>query len=547
MAGLTVKSAGGSFVGDPKLRDEIAVIALIRVFKAELPVATGLDLQEIWKAALESELSGGYDTDCRDKLKDCMRQEFTDQGVDLSILEEIMMSLDKLECADSRLRIHDVGVNPAEMSEDDIKHLFGDYDHDGVDLLPPPPPTPESPPPASPPVSRPASPPPSSPPSSSPPDKKDDDGSDYISRWRQYIIAVQDQLYLLEPEVGGAIEESTAQALEAIANGLARLNQLLEFWPDYKGDDATNKQRLAIIQSATDLVGNGKQDVKDTDEDTSVLNKVLALEEKLNGLRTQFRDETTAEQAELDKIKPELQTAVEKMFADQKLYQSAQGKLLANIKEISDAELKHDPGATIKGGVEWYKDLLRRRTSAREETQSIADAADATYLQSEEIVVSIQARQAELNHIHKRRFSVEREITKAEMIIDDLKIMINGTKQQEDRVLSMVDLLSSTLDDLTHVGEPPYHRHDRKIADQMCTTVLKVHRESLVDPSFVDSAREAVTAVQNWFDDYMPKSVQEEIDAIVNNSLYQPSTNDDAKGDDEMELDEEQGPLVGYN
>jgi hypothetical protein len=85
---------------------------------------------------------------------------------------------------------------------------------------------------------------------------------------------VQDQLYLLEPEVGGVVEESTAQALEGIANGLAGLNQPLEFWPDYKGDDATNEQRLAIIHSTIDLVSNAKQNVKNTDEDTSVLDKV---------------------------------------------------------------------------------------------------------------------------------------------------------------------------------------------------------------------------------------------------------------------------------
>jgi hypothetical protein len=84
--------------------------------------------------------------------------------------------------------------------------------------------------------------------------------------------------------------------------------------------------------------------------------------------------------------------------------------------------------------VTWYKDLLRRRTSALEETQSVADAAAANYLQSENIVVNLQANQTKLNHISKRRFTFEREITKAEMIIDDLKLMINGAKQQEDRI-----------------------------------------------------------------------------------------------------------------
>jgi hypothetical protein len=41
---------------------------------------------------------------------------------------------------------------------------------------------------------------------------------------------------------------------------------------------------------------------------------VLALEEKLNGLKTKFQEEKSAEKAELERITPELQTAVEKMF-----------------------------------------------------------------------------------------------------------------------------------------------------------------------------------------------------------------------------------------
>ena len=140
-------------------------------------------------------------------------------------------------------------------------------------------------------------------------------------------------------------------------------------------------------------------------------------------------------------------------------------------------------------------------------------------------MVDLQARQAVLNNIHKRRFSVEREISKAEMIIRCLKVMIEGTKREEDRILSVVGLLSTTLDELAHIGAPPYHRQDRKIEDQLCTAVLKAHRESLIDSSFVRSARNAVTEIQGWFDDgYVPKSVQEEIDAIVTNPLYKASS-----------------------
>ncbi|GAM37334.1 hypothetical protein TCE0_023r07174 [Talaromyces pinophilus] len=167
-------------------------------------------------------------------------------------------------------------------------------------------------------------------------------------------------------------------------------------------------------------------------------------------------------------------------------------KRIVGQDKIGDAELKRGDDASIEDGVTSYKDLLRRRISALEETQSVADTAAATYLQSEQIVANLQAHQAKLNNTNKRRFSVEREITKAEMIIDDLKIMINGTKQQEGRIISVADLLASTLDDLMHVGEPPYHRPDRKIEDRLCT--------------------------------------MGEIDPITNNLLYQnnlPSTDDD--------------------
>jgi hypothetical protein len=45
---------------------------------------------------------------------------------------------------------------------------------------------------------------------------------------------------------------------------------------------------------------------------------VTELEQKLIDLKTKFAEETAAEQAELDKIKSDLQPVVEKMFADQK-------------------------------------------------------------------------------------------------------------------------------------------------------------------------------------------------------------------------------------
>lgn len=168
--------------------------------------------------------------------------------------------------------------------------------------------------------------------------------------------------------------------------------------------------------------------------------------------------------------------------------------------------------------------MLRGHISALEANQSAADEASTTYLSSVDVVTDLQARQAKLNHIHKGRYSVDREISKAEMIIRVLKLMINGTKQDGDRILSLGDPLEAAFTELMGIGEPPYHRMNRKIEDQLCTAVLKIHRVSLIDDSFVESARTAVTAVQDWFDDdYMPDGPRKEIEAIVNNSLYQAS------------------------
>jgi hypothetical protein len=75
---------------------------------------------------------------------------------------------------------------------------------------------------------------------------------------------------------------------------------------------------------------------------------VLKLAQNLESLKTQFTDETDAEQAELDKLKPELEAAVEKMFADQKVYQHAQNGLTAEVNKLSEEEHKHGAEATIE-------------------------------------------------------------------------------------------------------------------------------------------------------------------------------------------------------
>ncbi|KAL2832674.1 hypothetical protein BJY01DRAFT_225865 [Aspergillus pseudoustus] len=98
---------------------------------------------------------------------------------------------------------------------------------------------------------------------------------EYIDRWTKNITDILDELYALEPKVGTAAEQSATQALAAITDGLGGLNKLLDFWPDYKGDDATNAQRLEIIQAASDLVAKGATTVKDTEDDTSVHDRVF--------------------------------------------------------------------------------------------------------------------------------------------------------------------------------------------------------------------------------------------------------------------------------
>lgn len=96
----------------------------------------------------------------------------------------------------------------------------------------------------------------------------------YLFQWVQKIQGIQAELYLIEPDVGAAVEESTKKAIKAISDGLNGLNQLLEFWPDYKGDDETNETRQSIIQLAAELISNGMQELKDIDQDSSVLDKV---------------------------------------------------------------------------------------------------------------------------------------------------------------------------------------------------------------------------------------------------------------------------------
>ncbi|KAL3457663.1 hypothetical protein BJX64DRAFT_268426 [Aspergillus heterothallicus] len=222
----------------------------------------------------------------------------------------------------------------------------------------------------------------------------------------------------------------------------------------------------------------------------------------------------------MDKIKANLQPAVTAMFADEKAYKAAEAGVGAAVQKVNGEEHNGPGDKTILGGIRWYTDFLRHRIAALAQATETADAAAQTYLDAEQVVVNMQARAALLNHIHKRRFVVWRKVSRSEMVIRVLNLMIDGVRKEEARILSIVGLLKTTLEELARVGEPPYHRPNRKVEDRLCTAVLVAHRESLVDSAFVESARDAVLVVQDWFGDDIPKATQAEIDAIVSCPLY---------------------------
>ncbi|KAJ5880539.1 uncharacterized protein N7473_011592 [Penicillium subrubescens] len=80
------------------------------------------------------------------------------------------------------------------------------------------------------------------------------------------------------------------------------------------------------------------------------------------------------------------------------------------------------------------------------------------------------------------------------MIIRVLTLMINGTETDvSGRIISLEDPLEAAFTELMGIA------------------ILKIHRMSLIDASVVESARKAVAAVQDWFDDgYMPDGPKKE-------------------------------------
>lgn len=115
---------------------------------------------------------------------------------------------------------------------------------------------------------------------------------------------------------------------------------------------------------------------------------------------------------------------------------------------------------------------------------------------------------------------VQRAIGRAERLISILRMMTQGLTNEDGAILAVVNLILPTIEKLGKVGEPPYNRPHRSSEDDLCTYILTIHRESLIDVAFVESARKAVAQVRDWFDDDIPKKTQDEIDAIVKNPLY---------------------------
>ncbi|KAL7943374.1 WD40-repeat-containing domain protein [Trichoderma barbatum] len=352
-----------------------------------------------------------------------------------------------------------------------------------------------------------------------PPDSDADDG---LARWMQVFINLQDRLHALESYIDSIAEQGVKAALDSIAKGLAEFNQLIDFWPDYTGDDTTNEKRKAIIQSATDLIQSSVGMVTSAGTGDEAITQLLDIEKELKEMKAQFTKETDAEQAVLDSLGPEIQTAINKMCTDQKAYQEAQSQLLAKVEEVylGAAVPRHTSHKEIivLDAVN-YTTLLKGKGSL-DDLQQADELAYLVLERAEDRVRNLQLREQALRRIHKNRPFVQRAIARAERLISVLRMMTHGLTKEGGRLLAVINLISPAIEKLGTVGEPPYHRPHRRSEDALCTTILKIHRESLIDAAFAESARKAVAQVKDWFDDDIPKSTQDEIDAIVNNPLY---------------------------
>ncbi|RAL11422.1 uncharacterized protein BO97DRAFT_478467 [Aspergillus homomorphus CBS 101889] len=133
-AGMYAKQAIGKHIGDPKMRNEVTAITIYRVLVAELTMIAGVGLGEV---------SGAF--------VDLLSDELMASGLEALASDMAKWlgkkALKKLAKKDLEIIVKNlVDAIQHGKSEDDIKHMFGDWDNDGVDLLndptPPPPPPP---------------------------------------------------------------------------------------------------------------------------------------------------------------------------------------------------------------------------------------------------------------------------------------------------------------------------------------------------------------------------------------------------------------------
>lgn len=122
----------------------------------------------------------------------------------------------------------------------------------------------------------------------------------------------------------------------------------------------------------------------------------------------------------------------------------------------------------------------------------LQQAGELAYLileRAQDKVRSLQLREQALRRIQKNRPLVQRAITRAEKLVSLLRMMMYGLTKESGRLLAVVNLITPAVEKLATLGEPPCHRPNHRIEDDLCTNILMIHRESLMDAAFAESAR----------------------------------------------------------
>ncbi|KAL7959265.1 WD40-repeat-containing domain protein [Trichoderma compactum] len=354
-----------------------------------------------------------------------------------------------------------------------------------------------------------------------PPPSPGPDPDSGLVRWMRVFLDLQKRLHALESNVDGLVDSSVKAALNSIAKGLAKFNELIDLWPDYTGDDETNEKRKSIIQIATELIRTGAGFVTGSGTDGGVIPQLNDIEEELKEKKAKFYQETDDEKTEITSLEADIDTAIDKMNTDQKAYEEAQAILLAKIEEVSlEAAMERQASLkkkTVLDGVN-YTSLLEG-SGTLDDLQQAGELAYLVLDRAQNKVRNLEFRAQALKRIQKNRPMVQRAIGRAERLIAVLRMMTQGLSNEGGAILAVVNLILPTIEKLSKVGEPPYNRPHRSSEDDLCTYILMIHRESLIDAAFVESARTAVAQVKDWFDDDIPKKTQDEIDAIVKNPL----------------------------